>query len=109
MIQPGIPAEMPFELQLSDETKLAIKVGSDIGQQFGILIRPEGVGVKYPFMDERTVPSITFGVAFSFEPAEPALIFGRSGGVRLETKGVTVGFEATGAVDDRGEVQRRRA
>ncbi|MET0793619.1 MAG: DUF6603 domain-containing protein [Polyangiaceae bacterium] len=100
VIQPGFPAVLPLEIQLSDETKLELKVGSDIAQQFGILIRPSGLGVKYPFMDATTVPSVTFGAAFSFEPAEPVLIFGKSDGIRLQTQGFTGGFEATGPVDD---------
>jgi hypothetical protein len=100
VIQPGIPSEMPLQFQLSREAKLLIEVGSDIAQQFGITIRPEGIDVKYPFMDAETVPSITFGVAVDYEADHSRVLFGSTSGVRLQTQGFRAGVEATGPVDD---------
>lgn len=100
VIEPDIPSVMPLDLALSAETTLRITAGSDIARQFGILIRPEGLGVKYPFLDDSAIPSVTFGVALSVDPAEPSIIIGTSGGTRLQMKGFTAGISATGPVDD---------
>lgn len=100
VIQPGVPSVIPFTFELSDETSLVITAGSDIAQQFGVLIRPEGLSVKYPFMDASTVPSVTFGVAVSFDPDDPLVIFGAAGGVRLQMQGFRAGIAATGRIDD---------
>jgi hypothetical protein len=100
IIQPGIPSTVPLQLELSPETTLEITAGSDIAQQFGILIRPEGLSVKYPFMDASAIPTVTFGLAVRSDPAEPQIIFGTSGGVRLQMKGFRSAIQATGRVDD---------
>ena len=99
VIQPGVPSTIPLQFALSDEVTLEITAGSDIAQQFGILIRPDGLDVKYPFMDASSIPTITFGVAVSYDPADPLIIFGTSGGVRLQMKGFRAGIAATGPVD----------
>ncbi len=100
VIQPGVPSVLPLTFELSDEVSLEITVGSDIAQQFGILIRPEGLSVKYPFMDASTIPSVTFGVAVDFDPDDPLIIFGAAGGVRLQMQGFRAGISATGPVND---------
>ncbi len=100
VIQPGVPSVIPFTFELSDDTSLEITAGSDIAQQFGVLIRPEGLTVKYPFMDASTVPSVTFGVAVNFAPDDPLIIFGAAGGVRLQMQGFRAGIAATGRIDD---------
>ena len=100
VIQPGVPSVIPLEFDLTEDLALEIKVGSDLAQQFGILIRPEGLSVKYPFMDASTIPSVTFGVAVDFGPDEPLIIFGAAGGVRLQMQGFRAGISATGPIDD---------
>lgn len=91
-----IPANFP----LSENTTLTITAGSDVANQFGILIRPEGLSVKYPFMDASTIPSVTFGVAVSFDPPDPVTLIGDPTASRLQMKGFTVGIKATGPVND---------
>jgi len=100
VIQPGVPSTIPLQVALADEVGLEITAGSDIAQQFGILIRPEGLSVKYPFMDASAIPTVTFGVAVSFDPPDPLIIFGTSGGVRLQMRGFRAAIEASGPVND---------
>lgn len=100
VIQPGIPSVMPFAFALGPQTRLEITAGSDIAQQFGVLIRPDGLSVKYPFMDATTIPGVTFGVAIGVKPADPTILFGKGGGVRLQAKGFKAGIGITGPVND---------
>jgi len=100
VLQPGVPSTIPLKFDLSDEVTLEITVGSDIAQQFGVLIRPEGLSVKYPFMDASAIPSVTFGLAVSYESADPIIIFGTSGGVRLQMTGFRGGIQASGPIND---------
>ncbi|MEZ4701001.1 MAG: DUF6603 domain-containing protein [Rhodothermales bacterium] len=93
VIQPAIPSVIPLSYQLGEEVDLEIRAGTDIGSQFGILLCPGVFDVKYPFQDG-TFPSAGFGFTIDFHPAEPILLFGSPGGLRLEWKGGTVGGEA---------------
>jgi hypothetical protein len=100
VIQPGIPSSIAANFPLGDALTLTITAGSDIANQFGILIRPEGLSVKYPFMDASTIPSVTFGVAVAHAPPEPVTLLGDPAATRLQMKGFSVGLEAKGPVDD---------
>jgi len=100
VIQPGIPTVIPLVFPFGEEVTLTITIGSDIGNQFGILIRPDGLSVKYPFMDASTIPSVTFGAAVAFNPAVPVTLLGDPTASRLQFKGFTIGLRATGPVND---------
>ena len=93
VIQPGIPSVLPFDFPFGEEVTLHIRVGSDIGSLFGVIIRPDELAVKYPFQDSNSFPSAGFMVSLEFAPTQPALLVGSPGGVRLETKGGTLGME----------------
>ncbi|MDZ4702176.1 MAG: DUF6603 domain-containing protein [Rhodothermales bacterium] len=93
VIQPSIPSLIPLQYELGNEVSLEIRAGTDIGATFGMLICPGAFDVKYPFQDG-TFPSAGFGFTVDFHPAEPLLLFGSPGGLRLEWKGGTVGGEA---------------
>lgn len=94
VIQPNIPSELPFDFDLGDEVSLKIKVGSDIGSKFGVLITPEGIDVKYPFQDSASFPSAGFGATIDYHPADPKVLFGSPEGIRMEMKGGSLGLEA---------------
>lgn len=100
IIQPGIPTVIPLVFPFGEEVTLTITVGSDIAKQFGVLIRPEGLSVKYPFMDASTIPSITFGAAVAFNPPNPVTLLGDPTASRIQFKGFTIGLKATGPVND---------
>lgn len=93
VIQPGIPAVMPLDFELGNDVTLNVKVGSDLGSRFGVLIRPDGLDVKYPFQGGKSLPSAGFGLGVDFHPQEPFFLFGSADGVRMLFKGASLGFE----------------
>jgi hypothetical protein len=93
VLQPGIPSVVPFNFELGAGWDLEIKLGSDIGSRFGVLIRPDGLDVKYPFQDSSSFPSAGFGVTLTYSPSDPQFLFGSPDGIRMQFRGAVLGFE----------------
>lgn len=105
VLQPGIPAEIPLTFRLGDEVDLHVRAGSDIGSRFGVLIRPDGLAIKYPFQDSASFPAAGFSVNLDYHPPQPRALFGSPGGIRMEMQGASLGLEvisAGGEVEVRG-------
>jgi hypothetical protein len=95
VLEPQLPSEFPLKLQLRDDIALRIVAGTNIASKLGVLIRPDGIAVKYPFQPGTTPPSVGVGVGFDFTPAQPALILGARKETRLEFQGASVDFGAS--------------
>lgn len=93
IVQPRIPSEIPFKFKFGDEVDLKVKVGTELGSKFGVLIRPDGIDAKYPFQDGTNLPSAGFGFTIDYHPPEPKLLIGSPEGIRLEMKGADMGLE----------------
>ncbi|MEO8588227.1 MAG: DUF6603 domain-containing protein [Flavobacteriales bacterium] len=100
VIQPGFPRDFPFDFALADDTHLNIVFSSTFAEQFGLLIRPEGLSFKYPFSDADTTPSVSLSIAVAYSPEEPVMLLGDPTATRLQFKGFTIGLKATGPVND---------
>ncbi|HEX3165436.1 MAG TPA: DUF6603 domain-containing protein, partial [Chitinophagaceae bacterium] len=79
-------------IRLTENINLVIRAGSDLSSLFGILIRTDGVTVKYPFQSSTTIPSAGFGMGFEFKRDQPTILLGKAGQTRLELKEVAAGF-----------------
>jgi hypothetical protein len=95
VLEPQIPETLPLTLALSDTVGLRVTAGTNVASQFGILVRPGEVSVRYPFESGTTPPSAGIGVGFDFKPATPAMLFGSAGATRLELQGASVDLSAT--------------
>jgi len=93
IIQPSIPSVVPLNYQLGNDVNLAVKVGSDLGSHFGIMLTPEGIDVKYPFKDAASMPSAGFGLSVDYEPDDPIFLFGSPDGVRMQMQGASLGVD----------------
>lgn len=93
VIEPNVPSELPRSFPLSRSVELKLRVGSDVTSHFGILIRPDGISVKYPFQPGRELPRAGFGLAFDFHPETSALLLGSPGATRLEVAGAEAGAQ----------------
>ena len=93
VVEPDIPSELPLSLRLADDIELKIRAGSDLASHFGILIRPDGISVKYPFQPGQELPRAGFGLAFDFHPETNALLLGSPGATRLEVAGAEAGLQ----------------
>ncbi|MET8307870.1 DUF6603 domain-containing protein [Micromonospora sp. NPDC005173] len=94
VIEPDVPSELPLTLRLAQDLDLKIRAGSDIASRFGILVRPDGISVKYPFMPGQELPRAGFGLSFDFHPPSSVLLLGSAGATRLEVSGAEAGLQA---------------
>ena len=76
VLEPQIPSEFPLTLPLTDAVNLRLAAGTNAASLFGILIRPDGVSIKYPFSPGTTPPSAGVGIGMDFKPASTAILFG---------------------------------
>ena len=102
IIEPDVPSSLPLSFPLGDSTDLQVRAGSDIASQFGILVRPGEISVKYPFQAGQQMPKAGFGLAVDFHPSQPRLLLGSAGDTRLELTGGNVGLQVNEAA---GEVE----
>jgi hypothetical protein len=93
LLQPNIPSELGATFRVRDDVNLRVKAGSNIAQQFGILIRPNKIEVKYPFQNGAQLPDFGFGIGVDYAPANPKLLIGSDGSTRLQVQGVSFDFE----------------
>jgi len=92
IIQPMVPSKVDKTIRLTDKINLMIRAGTDLTSLFGILIRTDGITVKYPFDSAKSIPSAGVGLGFEFKQNEPTLLLGRPKETRIEVKEVSVGF-----------------
>ena len=99
LIQPNIPSEIGSSLRLREDVYLNIVASSNINQVFGLVIRPGGISVKYPFQNGDTLPEEGFGAGIDYSPADPKLILGSEENTRIQFQGIAFDFTAhlTGA------------
>ena len=89
LLQPNIPSELGATLRVRDDVNLRVKAGSNIAQQFGILIRPNKIEVKYPFQSGAQLPDFGFGIGVDYAPPAARLLIGSNGSTRLQVQGAS--------------------
>jgi uncharacterized protein DUF6603 len=92
MLRPVLPTDIAVEQPLTESLKLQLRAGVDLGQPFGIYVRPGEVGVRYPFQPGTPPPSVGFGADLKYQPATPNVLLGKAGESRLEVAGVSFGI-----------------
>jgi hypothetical protein len=89
VIEPQIPQVLPLTLPLTGTVSLRLIAGTNAGSLFGILIRPDGISIRYPFEPSTTPPQAGVGVGLDFKPATTAILIGDQGATRLELQGAS--------------------
>lgn len=92
VLRPILPTQIAVEQPLSESLKLNLRAGVDLGEPFGIYVRPGEVGVRYPFQPGTPPPQVGFGADFVYQPAAPNVLLGKAGESRLEVGGASVGL-----------------
>ncbi len=95
VLEPRIPTVFPLTMHLTDTIDLRLRAGTNVAETFGLLIRPGGITIKYPFAPATTPPEAGIGVGFDFKPAQPQLLFGSPCATRLELLGAALDLGAT--------------
>lgn len=93
ILQPLTPSTIGVEEILGEGWKLQLRAGSDVARTFGIILRPDGIGVRYPLQPGTAPPSVGFGMALVYAPTEPTLLCGSPGATRLEFKGARAALD----------------
>jgi hypothetical protein len=86
IVQPLVPHGLVQSIDLTSGWTFNLRAGTDLANQFGIVLRPDETGVRYPFAPGTPFPSAGFGAAVIYQSAEPFRIFGDPDGIRLEGK-----------------------
>ena len=103
VLEPQIPSQFPLTFPLTDTTNLRLLAGTNAASLFGILIRPDGVSIKYPFAPGTTPPQAGIGIGADFKPAAATIIFGDQNATRLTLQGASTDLAFT-SVDGQFEL-----
>ncbi len=95
VIEPRVPSQVPLSVPLGGGISLDVQAGTNVASTVGVLVRPSGISVKYPFEPGTTPPSAGIGAAFDFAPNTATLLLGAPKQTRIELKGASLGFSAS--------------
>jgi hypothetical protein len=98
-IRPVVPSGLVGEIALSGGWSFAVRAGTDLADQFALLVRPTGVDVRFPGQPGHALPRAGFGLALAYDRGAPKLLFGQPGQSRLEVRGVRVATAVDVALD----------
>ena len=95
VLLPQVPDGMADRVELGGGWVFTLRAGTDLATQLGVVIRPDGVSVRYPGAPGQPLPSAGFGIALAYTADAPLVLFGQTGMSRLELASA----ELTGAID----------
>jgi hypothetical protein len=93
LILPTIPSGIDQELDLGQGWTFAVRPGTDLAEQLGIVLRPGEAFVRYPFAPDRPLPSGGFGASLTCASDPPRVVLGEPGGIRLELASTTFSLD----------------
>jgi hypothetical protein len=84
IVVPVVPQSIALDVPIGEGWSFKLRASTDLADRFGLFLRPGEIGVRYPFAPGQTFPSAGFGAALAYEGADPGILFGEPGGIRLE-------------------------
>lgn len=95
ILEPRLPSEIPLTFPLGPSAKIVIRAGTNLGELFGITLRPpRQVGIMYPFSPGTPPPAAGIGIGFSYTPPTPLILLGDPKASRIELGSATVNLGA---------------
>ena len=95
VLLPLVPDHIAEHVELGLGWTFSLRAGTDLTSKFGVVLRPEGVSVRYPGAPGQTLPSAGFGLALRYDTDTPLVLLGHQEQTRLELGSA----ELTGAID----------
>jgi len=92
LLQPLFPTSISQDLQVTDDTMLAVSANSNIASLFGVDINPNGIVIRYPGAPGTALPQAGFGATLKYAPSEPLHLLGNPAGSRIELSGAEFAF-----------------
>jgi len=99
ILQPVVP-DLGTDRQIGDSLHLKIRPNTDLSALFGIVIRPDGLSVRYPFAPGTGFPQVGFGIALDYRPDTAAVLLGDPSATRLAMQGATASMDLDLHQDD---------
>ena len=87
IVRPVVPVGIDTGIDLGDGWSFALRAGTDLADELGIVLRPDEITVRYPFAPGREFPGGGFGFSFDYASAVPTLLFGDPEATRVEFTG----------------------
>jgi hypothetical protein len=100
IVQPDIPNGMAETIDLGGGWSSSIRAGTDLGEAFGIVLRPNDIALRYPFGPGTALPSAGFGFSIGYESAEATALLGEPKKTRLEIRKASLSFELNSRAGD---------
>ena len=95
ILEPRLPSEMPLEFALGPSTHLKLRAGTNIGQLFGITLRPPNqIAFRYPLAPGTPLPAAGIGGSLTYTPDEPVILLGDPSASRIELAAAAAGLDA---------------
>ncbi len=102
ILQPIFPRNLSTEIALSDTTTLKFIADTNVLDTFGLLIRPDGISVRFPNSAGTTITA-SAGIRFTYAPPVAKTILGDSSATHLALSGIDAGLSIN-SVNDTFEV-----
>jgi hypothetical protein len=100
ILEPRLPSEVPLDVPLSASAHLNIRAGTNVGELFGITVRPPGtVAVRYPLAPGTPPPAAGIGLGITYAPPAPVALLGDPKASRIELASAAINLlaEVTGS------------
>ncbi len=97
MVRPAIPSGVATTVDVGGGWTFAVRAGTDLSDELGILLRPGGATVRYPFAAGQPFPAAGMGFTLEYEGDEPTILVGDPGGTHLELDRATIAADLDGA------------
>ena len=95
ILEPRLPSEMPLDIPLGNETRLALRAGTNVGDLFGITLRPPGeVAIRYPLAPGTPPPAAGIGIGVTYAPSSPVTLLGDPQASRMELASAALSLTA---------------
>ncbi|MBM2619318.1 hypothetical protein JIG36_27580 [Actinoplanes sp. LDG1-06] len=95
LLVPLLPDGVAVEVELDSRWTFALRAGTDLATQLGVVVRPGEVALRYPFAPGHPPPSAAYGFSLTFTPETPAVLLGQPDGIRVELAGATLSLGIT--------------
>lgn len=92
VLRPLVPQGVAAVTDLGDGLSFRVRAGTDLAATFGVVVRPDGIGVRFPFQPDTPMPAAGYGATLEYRPDTATLILGSPDGSRVELRGATFGF-----------------
>lgn len=84
VVLPFAPSVFTTSVNIAERWTLGVRAGSDLAHQFGVVLLPGEIAVRYPFQPGEQLPAAGFGLTLVYESDPPKRLFGSPQGIRLE-------------------------